>query len=62
MIMIMTRASESGKTTLLTLIAGLRSAQKVTLGVMGAHNLLDSLTVRENVQMSLRQYSNLPYK
>ncbi|MEO1378019.1 MAG: DevA family ABC transporter ATP-binding protein [Cyanobacteria bacterium J06635_10] len=68
-IVIMTGPSGSGKTTLLTLIGGLRSSQSGELCeaseklllktrrkigyIFQSHNLLNSLTVRENVEMSL---------
>ena len=71
-VIILKAPSGSGKTTFLTLIGGLRSAQSGNLeGLVGAnkkklvkirrnigyifqaHNLLESLTARQNVQMSL---------
>lgn len=75
-IVIMTGPSGGGKTTLLTLIGALRSAQEGTIKVLGkellgageremvavrrhigyifqAHNLLKSITARQNVMMSL---------
>ena len=76
-IVILTGPSGGGKTTLLSLIGGLRSVQEGSLRVLGqqlngateaelvrvrkktgyifqAHNLLDSLTALQNVQMALR--------
>jgi len=76
-IVILTGPSGGGKTTLLSLIGGLRSVQEGSLQVLGqqlngateaalvsvrkqigyvfqAHNLLDSLTALQNVQMALR--------
>jgi putative ABC transport system ATP-binding protein len=76
-IVILTGPSGGGKTTLLTLIGGLRSVQEGSLKVLGhelrgaseadrvnvrkkigyifqAHNLIESLTVCQNVQMALR--------
>src|SRR5512135_1561903 len=76
-IVILTGPSGGGKTTLLTLIGGLRSVQEGSLKVLGnemrgatevdrvqvrkkigyifqAHNLIDSLTTCQNVQMALR--------
>ena len=76
-IVILTGPSGGGKTTLLTLIGGLRSVQEGTLTVLGhelggaseadlvqvrkkigyifqAHNLIESLTACQNVQMALR--------
>jgi putative ABC transport system ATP-binding protein len=76
-IVILTGPSGGGKTTLLTLIGGLRSVQEGSLKVLGhqlhaaseaqlvnvrkkigyvfqAHNLIESLTARQNVQMALR--------
>jgi len=75
-IVIMTGPSGGGKTTLLTLIGALRSAQEGSISVLGkellgageremvgvrryigyifqAHNLLKSITARQNVMMSL---------
>jgi len=76
-IVILTGPSGGGKTTLLTLIGGLRSVQEGSLKVLGnelrdatetdlvnvrkkigyifqAHNLIESLTACQNVQMALR--------
>jgi putative ABC transport system ATP-binding protein len=76
-IVILTGPSGGGKTTLVSLIGGLRSVQEGSLRVLGqqlkgateaelvrvrkrsgyvfqAHNLLDSLTALQNVQMALR--------
>ena len=76
-IVILTGPSGGGKTTLLTLIGGLRSVQEGSLKVVGdelrgatetdlvnvrkrigyifqAHNLIESLTACQNVQMALR--------
>ncbi len=76
-IVILTGPSGGGKTTLLTLIGGLRSVQEGSLTVLGhelhgaseadlvqvrkkigyifqAHNLIESLTACQNVQMALR--------
>ena len=76
-IVILTGPSGGGKTTLLTLIGGLRSVQEGSLKVLDhelrgaketelvkvrkkigyifqAHNLIESLTARQNVQMALR--------
>lgn len=76
-IVILTGPSGGGKTTLLTLIGGLRSVQEGSLKVLGnelrdateadlvnvrkkigyifqAHNLIESLTSCQNVQMALR--------
>ncbi len=76
-IVILTGPSGGGKTTLLTLIGGLRSVQAGSLKVLGhelhgateaalvmlrkqvgyifqAHNLLESLTACQNVQMAMR--------
>ena len=79
-IVIMTGPSGGGKTTLLTLIGALRSAQEGSVQVLGkellgageremvavrryigyifqAHNLLKSLTARQNVLMSLELHN-----
>ncbi|NET50984.1 MAG: ATP-binding cassette domain-containing protein, partial [Merismopedia sp. SIO2A8] len=74
-----------GKTTLLTLIGGLRSVQEGSLKfldwelrgasqqklvqvrrhigyIFQAHNLLDFLSARQNVQMSMELWKNVPEK
>ncbi len=81
-IVIMTGPSGGGKTTLLTLIGALRSAQEGSVRVLGrellgageremvevrryigyifqAHNLLKSITARQNVMMSLELHEHL---
>jgi putative ABC transport system ATP-binding protein len=81
-IVIMTGPSGGGKTTLLTLIGALRSAQEGSISVLGkellgageremvevrrfigyifqAHNLLKSITARQNVMMSLELHAHL---
>ncbi len=81
-IVIMTGPSGGGKTTLLTLIGALRSAQEGRVRVLGrellgageremvevrryigyifqAHNLLKSITARQNVMMSLELHEQL---
>ena len=81
-IVIMTGPSGGGKTTLLTLIGALRSAQEGSITVLGkellgageremvevrryigyifqAHNLLKSITARQNVMMSLELHEHL---
>ena len=84
-IVILTGPSGGGKTTLLTLIGGLRSVQEGSLKVLGhemrgatetdlvqvrkkigyifqAHNLIDSLTACQNVQMALRLHPDYARK
>lgn len=81
-IVIMTGPSGGGKTTLLTLIGALRSAQEGSVNVLGkellgagekemvevrryigyifqAHNLLKSITARQNVMMSLELHEHI---
>jgi putative ABC transport system ATP-binding protein len=81
-IVIMTGPSGGGKTTLLTLIGALRSAQEGSVSVLGkellgagekemvevrkhigyifqAHNLLKSITARQNVMMSLELHDHI---
>jgi putative ABC transport system ATP-binding protein len=81
-IVIMTGPSGGGKTTLLTLIGALRSAQGGSVSVLGkellgagekemvevrkhigyifqAHNLLKSITARQNVMMSLELHDHI---
>lgn len=84
-IVILTGPSGGGKTTLLTLVGGLRSVQVGSLKVLGhelhgaseaalvmlrkqvgyifqAHNLLESLTACQNVQMAMRLQSTYSRK
>jgi putative ABC transport system ATP-binding protein len=81
-IIILTGQSDSGKTTLISLIGGLRSVQEGSLQTLGqelyraneekmvrvrrqvgyifqAHNLLEFMTARENVQMSVELHDHL---
>ncbi len=81
-IVLMTGPSGGGKTTLLTLIGALRSAQEGSVKVLGeellgagekemvavrryigyifqAHNLLKSITARQNVMMSLELHKDI---
>lgn len=84
-IVLMTGPSGGGKTTLLTLIGALRSAQEGSVNVLGkellgagekemvavrryigyifqAHNLLKSITARQNVMMSLELHEQFSQK